>query len=123
MCLKFFIKRGFQFLESLFVGGRVYLFGPHNQGVFLVIAVVTMAQSCFAEAILAVKVLRGIVGDANFEGDPLRADLIGDIDQAGQHQFSQSQAAIIGMHGNRRDMRLINHQPQAGKANNRSQVR
>src|SRR5258707_4252835 len=116
---QFLQKIGFEFLEALCIGGGVKLIRPHNQSIFLVITIVAMAQAGLAKPIFAIEILSIIIGYTHFKRDPFGTDFIGNINQTGEHIFAQAASAKIWMHGDRRHMGLVDHEPEAGKADNR----
>src|SRR6266566_392980 len=109
LCFKFLQENGFQFLEVLLIGRGFDLIRPHDQGIFLVVAIITMTQTCFPESVLTIKILRTVVGDSNFKGNPPGINVKGNINQTYQHKFSQTTTAEIRMHCNGSNMRFINH--------------
>src|SRR3990172_8695203 len=64
--------------------------GPHDEGVFPVVAVVVTPYPHVAEPVLAVEVLRRHVGAAHLQLDPARPPLAGPVDQRDEQPLADA---------------------------------
>ena len=66
------------------------------------------------KAVLPIEGLGNIIGDPYLKGQPARIDVVRYLRQGHQQQLAQASPTVLGPYGDGSDMRLVDHQPEAG---------
>jgi hypothetical protein len=109
--------------QPLAHAGDVERVRGHDQRVLAVVRVVARADADRPEAVLLVQAPRGHVRQADLERRLAGARARRAIEQAEQHPLADPAAAPARVDGEGRDVRLVDHDPQPGEADDRRRPR
>src|SRR5437899_6086165 len=102
--------------EALADGPLTEPLGPHDERVLVVVRVVAATHARAPEPVLLVELLRRKIRRAHLERQPLGVQRRGHLEDAHEEPLADPLTAAIGVNSERRNVRLVDHEPESGVA-------